>query len=358
MPPSSRLNIPGIPSPGSHLRIGYKMTRRAGSRWIFLVSVLCLILPSVPGLPVGQTVTYSFVHLSDTQNLATSYPETYNLTFSYIQSLRGQYNVTAIIITGDLVNTRDSRQEWDTYSRARNHTAIPVYTIAGNHDADSGKDYTLYSMYTGEPGMDYAIPFGDFDLIGINYKSTSLPPEEAARLRQFLANSSRSNAIIATHYAMNGDGTLSPLGSDIDTYLVAKPTLVLTGHMHANLIRQSIVGGFPLVADLTNYQDGVPGGTTGENYSAGVLYTATSAGGRVETITARIIRISPDPSIGEAMTVFPPAATETVSAGDTRSAEAPSPDISSGASCGGLDPVCRIAAILRQLLSAVRHGLS
>ena len=333
------------------------MTQRAWSRWVFLLSMLCLILPSIPALPVGQTVTYSFVHLSDTQNLATSYPETYNLTFSSLQSLRGQYNITAIIITGDLVNTRDSRREWDTYARARNQTTIPVYTIAGNHDTDSGKDYSFYSPYTGEPGTDYAIPFGDFDLIGINYQSTSLPPAEAARLRQFLTSSSRTNAIIATHYAMNGDGTLSPLGNDIDTYLIVKPALVLMGHMHADFIRQRTVGGVPVVADMTNYQDGVPGGPTGENYSAGVLYQVTSAGGRVETITARVIRIYPDPSIGEAMTVFPPANAGIVPAG-LRPVEAPSPDPVSGTSCGTIDPVCRITAILRQILSDVRQGLS
>lgn len=280
------------------------MYSRSGFRSFLLLSLLCSTLPFASSLPDGQTVTYSLLHISDTQNLATSYPDTYDLTFSYIESIKETYNISAVIITGDVVNTWNDKKDWDAYLHARNLTTIPVYEIAGNHDTGGGNHYQYYTAYTGMPGENYVTSVGDFDFVGINYPNGALSPEEFCRLRNLLSASSRSHAIIATHYYMDEDRTLSSLGKDIDTYLIVRPSLVLMGHMHADFIWQRTAGGFPTVAGMTNYQDGVPGGTTGRDYSAATLYTVTSANGRVETITARVIHIYPLPSSDEEMTVF------------------------------------------------------
>ena len=280
------------------------MNSGSGFRSFLLACLLCITLPFVSALPDGQPVTYSFVHISDTQSLATHYPDTYDLTFSSIESMKEPCNISAIIITGDVVNTWDDKKEWDAYLHARNLTTIPVYEIAGNHDTGEGDRYQYYAAYTGMPGENYVIPVGDFDFVGINYVNKTLPQEEFTRLREFLTGSSRSHAIIATHYYMDEEGTLSPLGEDIDTHLIVKPSLVLMGHMHADFIRKRMVGGFPTVADMTNYQKGVPGGTTGWDYSAGTLYTVTLVKGQVETITAQVIHFYPVPSFEEAMTAF------------------------------------------------------
>jgi predicted MPP superfamily phosphohydrolase len=282
-----------------------------------LISLFCSIASSASSLPEENTVTYSFIHISDPQSLTTNYPETLDLTFSHIESLKNTYNISAIIITGDVVNTWNEKKEWDAYAHARNLTTIPIYEIAGNHDTDFplyqiagdnhtayGKNYQYYTRYTGEPETNYVTSVGDFDFVGINYAAKTIPTEEFSRIRATLANSSRSNAIIATHYYMDEGGNLSPLGRDIDTYLVVKPSLVLMGHMHANFIKKRTVGGFPAVADMTNYQDGVPGGTTGWDYSAGTLYNVTSVNGQVRTITARIVHIYPVPYVEGEMTVF------------------------------------------------------
>jgi predicted MPP superfamily phosphohydrolase len=282
-----------------------------------LISLFCGVVSLASSLPEQNTVTYSFIHISDPQSLTTNYPETLDLTFSHIEFLKNAYNISAIIITGDVVNTWNEKKEWDAIAHARNLTTIPIYEIAGNHDTDFplyqiagdnhtfyGKNYSYYSRYTGEPETNYVTSVGDFDFVGINYAAQSLPPEELSRLRVTLTNSSRSHAIIATHYYMDEGGNLSPLGQDIDTYLVVKPSLVLMGHMHANFIKKRMAGGFPTVADMTNYQDGVPGGTTGWDYSAGTLYNVTSVNGQVRTITARIVHIYPDPYVEEEMTVF------------------------------------------------------
>jgi predicted MPP superfamily phosphohydrolase len=280
------------------------MYSRSGFRVFLLISLLCGLVPFVSSLPEENTVTYSFIHISDPQSLTTNYPETLDLTFSHIESLKKTYNISAIIITGDVVNTWNDRKDWDAFAHARNLTTIPIYEIAGNHDTGEGDHYDYYAGYSGGPVENYVTSVGDFDFVGINYVSTTLPPEELSRLRETLAGSSRSHTIIATHYYMDEGGNLSPLGEDIDTYLVVKPSLVLMGHMHANFIRMRTVGGFPTVADMTNYQDGVPGGTTGWDYSAGTLYNVTSVNGQVKTITARIVHFYPSPFDEEEMTVF------------------------------------------------------
>lgn len=271
---------------------------------VLLVFLLCSVIFPASSLPTGKSTTYSFVHLSDTQNLDTYFPDTYNLTFSYLDSIREPYNITAIIITGDLVNTWNSQDEWDTYSSARNHTTIPVYTVAGNHDADYGRNYEYYTLHTREPGVNYVTSLADFDFVGINYADKTLPADEFSRLRASLTSSTRPDVIIATHYYMYEDGKLSLLGEGIDKNLIVKPTLVLMGHMHGNFIRQRTVGGFPVIADMTNYQDGFPSGNTGKDYSAGTLYTVTSVNGQVTKITARIIRIFPSRSFEEERMVF------------------------------------------------------
>jgi hypothetical protein len=245
-----------------------------------------------------------FIHISDLQSLTTSYPETLDLTFSHIENLKNAYNISAIIITGDAVNTWNGTMDWNAYFHARNLTTIPVYEIAGNHDTDEGRHYQYYTAHTGMPEGNYITSIGDFDFVGIHYVDESFPPQEFLRLRKLLTTSSRSHTPIATHYFMDEDGRLSPLGEDIDTYLIVRQSLVLMGHMHANFILKRTVGGFPVIADMTNYQDGVLGGTTGWNYAAGTLYAVTSINGQVETITARIIHIYPAPYDEEEIPVF------------------------------------------------------
>ncbi|MFA4875956.1 MAG: metallophosphoesterase [Methanoregula sp.] len=273
-------------------------------RLFFLIGLIsCVILP-VPALAMDNPITYSIVHLSDTQNLATYYPDTYNLTFSGLESRRVQDNISAVIITGDLVNVWNKKNEWNAYLRARNQTSIPVFAIAGNHDTDSGKNYQYYTLYTGEPKNSYVTSVGDCDLVGINYEKKTLPASEFSRIRSILANSTRSCAIIATHWYMNKDKTLSPLGKDIDKDLIVKPTVILMGHIHTDFVQQRNISGFPVVEDMTNYQNGIPGGNRDKNYSAGTIYTVTSASGQVTKITARVIHIFPSLSFDPEKIVF------------------------------------------------------
>lgn len=260
-----------------------------------ITGLLLLIIPIASALPSGTT-TYSLVHLSDTQNLATHYPDTYNFTFSYLESLKTKRNISAIIITGDLVNTWDKKSEWNAFSHARNMTTIPMYVTAGNHDTNRGKNYKYYSMYTGEPKGNYVTAVEDFNFMGINYVDKSLAPQEFSALRQAITNGSHNFTIIATHYYMGKEGTLSLLGMDIDRQLIVQPTIILSGHIQGSLIRVNEISGFSVIEDLTDYQNREPGRFRNENFSAGTLYTVTVVDGRVVKIISETIRIFPEQS--------------------------------------------------------------
>lgn len=119
-----------------------------------------------------------------------------------------------------------------------------------------------------------------------------------------MANSSHTFTIIATHYYMNKDGTLSVLGKDIDRELTGQPALVLAGHMHGDCIRVKTINGNPVIEDLTNYQDGNPDGPTGKNYSAGTLYTVNAVDGRIVQLTSETIRIFPAQSFDSEKVIY------------------------------------------------------
>ena len=108
---------------------------------IVIFSALALLAPCpVSAAYTGNTTTYSIVHLSDTQNLATYYPTTYDYTFSYLESKRTQYNISTIIITGDLVNKWNKKAEWLAYAHAVNQTSIPLYVICLLYTSDAADE--------------------------------------------------------------------------------------------------------------------------------------------------------------------------------------------------------------------------
>jgi len=268
-----------------------------------ITGLILLLVPLASALPSGTT-TYSFIHISDTQNLATHYPDTYNLTFSYLESIKTQYNISAIIITGDLVNTWDKKSEWNAYSHARNMTTIPLYITAGNHDTNWGKNYKYYSQYTGEQKGNYVTALNDFNFVGVNYVDRSLAQQEFTALRQTIVNGSHNFTIIATHYYMGKSGSLSTLGKDIERQLIVQPTLILAGHVYGDLIRVKNLSGFPVIEDLTDYQNGEPGGVKNQNYSAGTFYTVTSEDGRVVKIISETIHIFPEKSFDKRRVLY------------------------------------------------------
>ena len=247
---------------------------------------------------------YSLVHLSDTQNLASFHPEVYNHTFSYLESIKDVQNISAIIITGDLVNTYDNETEWNAYRNAINKTSIPVYATAGNHDTAYGLVYSFFSQYTGNTKPYSVTSLNDFNLVSIDYSIVSLASHEFQSLREKMDQYPHSFTLIATHHYMEPDGSLSLVGEDIDKELIRYPTLVMAGHRHVQSISTHIVDQYPVIVDIANYQDGDSQGKNRTDHSAGTLFTVTSRNGVVEKISSRVIRIFPDPVIGQEHVVY------------------------------------------------------
>jgi len=256
------------------------------------IPILFLLLMVMPASAqtAGNSTTYSIVHLSDTQYLASRFPETYDYTFSYLDSIKEHYNISAIIITGDLVETWNNEKEWEAYSHAAQKTSIPVYAIAGNHDTNTGSDFQYFTHYTGNSKSSHVTSLENFDLVEINY---AIKPEEFASLRKVLLNSPNNLAVIASHDYMDEIGTLSSLGNVISQQLVVKHTIVLSGHVKGAFVRDRASGHYVVIEGLTNYQGGIPGGSSSRNISAGTMYTVTTRDGLVEKISSKIIWISP-----------------------------------------------------------------
>ena len=281
---------------------------RMNTKWLknflFLLIVLLFTIIPASASTSGNSITYSFVHISDTQGLASSYPKTYDYTFSYLESIKERYNISAIIITGDLVNTWNSKKEWDAYSHAVHQTSIPIYTVAGNHDTNNGQDYQYYSQYTGNTADSSVTTLNNFDLVEINSVFKSPELLEITTLKKTLLNSPNNFAIIATHFYMDENGTLSRLGEDINRQLIVKPTIILSGHVHANFVRIRMIDQYPVIEDLTNYQFGIPGGSSSGDIAAGTFYSITTRNNQVEKISSKIIWISPRQSFGSEQVLY------------------------------------------------------
>jgi len=247
---------------------------------------------------------YSIVHLSDTQNLATKYPGTYNFTFTYLDSIKARYNISTIIITGDLVNTYNSRNEWEAYSNAINKTSIPIYVTAGNHDTNFGKDDRFYSAYTGNSDRYYITSLNNFNLVAIPYVKKTLPSKDFKGIISALHNSTNPLTIIATHFYMDKDGKLSRLGKDINQNLIQNPTIIMAGHKYAHFMKTDNRNSYPVVEEITNFQRG-NNGPTADDYSAGTLYNVTVNRENVTQITARTISIYPEQKLDPELVIYP-----------------------------------------------------
>lgn len=271
----------------------------------FLLVIVLLFLFSQLCVPVTCSYTYSIVHISDLQNLASHYPDTYEYTFSYLDSIRDEYNISAIIFTGDLVNTYDDKEQWDVYARSIEKTDIPVYVIAGNHDTNWGTSYGNFFRYTGNDDDFYVTSINDFNFIGIDYAEKTRSEDTFNQIRDEIKKSPLKFNIIATHYYMDSDTDRSKLGEDIFDTLIDRPTIIMAGHVHSQIFRVIDKDGkHPVIEDIANYQDGYDDEDSGRNVSAGILYMVTTDNGMVDEIVAREIRISPAQEFGEGQRIY------------------------------------------------------
>ena len=264
----------------------------------FTLSAIILGILIVSGTPVSadDSSSYSIMHISDTQKLSKNYPSTLNFTFSYLESIQSTFNISAIIITGDMVDNGDDVGQWENYINARSMTTIPIYEIPGNHDMRGGEKNPFYEEFVGNKTK-WTSVINDFNFIGIGFNNQPLSDSDILYYRSIIEESPQKFTLIATHNYYNEDFTVSPLGESIKNNLVVKPTFVMSGHAHDSWVRSTLVNNFSYIVDLTNHQeDG--------DFSAGKLYTVSTTMGDVERVTVRDVGIFPCQYLGAEMTVY------------------------------------------------------
>jgi hypothetical protein len=251
-----------------------------------IIGVLIIGMFTLSGTAVSasDSYTYSLMHISDTQTLSASYPSTLNLTFSYLESIQSTFNISAIIITGDLVDDGNNISQWNNYADARSLTTIPLYEIPGNHDVNVEVGNPYYEFVASR--MNWTAEINDFIFIGIGYSGDPLSDSDVSYYTSVIKESPQKFVIIAAHDYFNHDLSLSPLGNSIRDHLVLKPTFVMSGHAHESLVHVSSLHNIPYIEDLTDYQEN-------GDFSAGKLYTVYVTDGNVTKITVREVFIAP-----------------------------------------------------------------
>jgi predicted MPP superfamily phosphohydrolase len=259
---------------------------------LLIFAIGMLVLSGTP-VSAGDSYSYAFVHLSDVQHLSKTYPATLNQTFLSLESLKNSANISAIIITGDMVNDGDDPVQWNHYADARSLTTIPVYEIPGDEDLTDNANNPLFHKFVGNK-TDWNAIIDDFVFIGIGYTENPLSDVDIAHDTSIIEGNPQKFTLIAVHNYYNKDFTVSTLGKSIKDNLVLKPTFVLSGHAHGQSFQTGLVNTVPYVVDLTNYQ-------AEGNFSAGKLYTVYCTDGEVSKITVRNVYIAPrqylDPEI-------------------------------------------------------------
>jgi hypothetical protein len=192
--------------------------------------VACVVVVSNPR---NGVLLYSWVHITDTQTLSALYPATLNATFVYVESLKENYNIQRIVVTGDLVNTWDKLEQWRNYVKAESLTSIEIDNVAGNHDW-SGKEcnLTYYYQYTKQHELYYSKVSGDFLFIFVNYRSFNSTGE--IWLRNLLSANPTKIPVFCLHVFYNGyyaiNKTQSPAARSIVNVTDAGINIVLQGH--------------------------------------------------------------------------------------------------------------------------------
>lgn len=107
--------------------------------------------PTATALPTATPAPtpFSMIWLSDTQRM-TSYVNLRNIYFTmmqYIGAYERDWNTTAVLHTGDVVDYGPKRSNWDAAIQGFDllDPKVPLYSIAGNHDRDNDRSYTTYT---------------------------------------------------------------------------------------------------------------------------------------------------------------------------------------------------------------------
>jgi hypothetical protein len=281
-----------------------------GKPFIVYILFLLVILALVPFPVMGETirsdaaenspVTYSFVHLSDTQDLVY-FPSVYDETFTDIERMKSQYNISAIFITGDL--TDGNFGDYPLYLNAISHTTIPVFETSGDHDVFGRVgNYGTWDQYIpyGSGKHDYGFVFNDFVVFGFGWSRPAQLLNAAARtgmINTLAANPTKMPIILTHGYFVPYQGDVTG-DRDVIAYDILKAltrdSIILSGHTHTATqlwyARQVQYKNFMVIEEFNNAQDWK---INDVQWSIGRLFTVTTDGSHITNLTTRDVYFHP-----------------------------------------------------------------
>jgi 3',5'-cyclic AMP phosphodiesterase CpdA len=160
-------------------------------RLAFVVAAVAVVFGlGLAGLPAAPAAPFFFIQLTDPQfGMTTSdkgfAQETANLEFAVATANR--LRPAFVIVTGDLVNKTGDAAQIAEYLRilGRLDTAIPAYSIPGNHDVGNEPTPESLSAYTKRFGPDrFSFTVGSFVGIAINSCLIHTPKQVKAEAEQ------------------------------------------------------------------------------------------------------------------------------------------------------------------------------
>ena len=201
--------------------------------------------------PVPET--FSIVWVSDTQHYIEIRPEMLTAMTKWVTDHRGEYNIKALVHTGDMVNRSGSTRQWENIGAALDGLGdLPLLALAGNHDVGTATlDYSYFIRHVAsryprpdqlyEQGrgswLELPMAYENFLLVGIGwgYKDGAV-----AWLKDVIKAHPLDMVILCCHSYLDSNGSLTD-GGDILFEQAVKPyhsvRLVLSGHRDGTGLR-------------------------------------------------------------------------------------------------------------------------
>ena len=260
---------------------------RARNRF-FRHGLVLVAVAAVLGIASGAAraeSSFTVVALPDTQWYSDLYPDIFTAQTTWIKNNATTQNIVFVTHEGDIVNSYNNTTMWSNAVTAMNvldTPSIPYATCPGNHDSNSGGNYTYYSANFGASRYETKAGF----LATTPTKNNCLAMTFTAGSRQFLSLSLDSfkgadsiafaqnqislhpgmPTIVTLHSYYNTDGTFTTEGQQFwdsvfkqDAY--KQVFMVLCGHMHGQFHdTDNNLAGKPVYEMLADYQSDDYGG--------------------------------------------------------------------------------------------------
>jgi 3',5'-cyclic AMP phosphodiesterase CpdA len=168
---------------------------------------LVIILISSCGLHRSPDKTFSFIQITDPQFGFYSNNNGFNeevLLYEKAVTKINTINPVFVIITGDVVNDKSNKSQWDEFRRITSliNPGIKVYLTPGNHDIGQDPEKKDIDYYTSMFGSDrFSFGYGNCRFIGFNSclikaETPGLEEEQLEWLKEELAAASGARQIM------------------------------------------------------------------------------------------------------------------------------------------------------------------